>query len=83
MTGEKSMLVPPFGATSYADIRKCKAIQEITLGFPQAEPDKTQVQVVYYEVNPRKFGKGKEKWDREGKRTNKGFIIKQAVTGDN
>lgn len=61
LIGEKFMLVPPFGATSYADKRKCKAIQEITLGFSQAEPDKTQMQVVYYEVNSRKFGKGKGK----------------------
>lgn len=60
-----------------------QAIQEPTLGFPQVKPDKTQMQVVYYEVNPRKFGKGKGKWDREGKRTNKVFIIKQAATVGN
>lgn len=51
----KSLLSPPFCATSYADIRKCKAVQEITSGSLQARLDKTQVQVVYFEVNLRKF----------------------------
>lgn len=51
----KSLLSPPFCATSYADIIKCKAVQEITSGSLQARLDKTQVQVVYFEVNLRKF----------------------------